>query len=67
MKTQVEQVLDELGIELIAAMSPEARGRSERNWRTMQGRLPQELRREGVTGYKEANLVHRQIQSAVQR
>lgn len=54
-KTQVEQVLDELGIELIAAMSPEARGRSERNWRTMQGRLPQELRRAGATDYNAAN------------
>lgn len=54
-KTQVEQILDELGIELIAAMSPEARGRSERNWRTMQGRLPQELRRAGVKDYDAAN------------
>ena len=54
-KTQVEKVLDELGIELIAAMSPEARGRSERNWRTMQGRLPQELRRAGVKDYEGAN------------
>ncbi len=54
-KTQVEQVLDELGIELIVAWSPEARGRSERAWRTMQGRLPQELRRAGVTSYDGAN------------
>jgi len=54
-KTQVAQILEELGIELIAAMSPEARGRSERNWRTMQGRLPQELRRAGVNSYDAAN------------
>jgi len=53
--TQVEQVLDELGIELIVAWSPEARGRSERAWRTMQGRLPNELRRAGITTYEEAN------------
>ncbi len=60
-KTQVELVLDELGIELIAAMSPEARGRSERNWRTMQGRLPQELRRAGVKDYDAANQYLRRI------
>ena len=53
--TQVEQVLDELGIELIVAWSPEARGRSERAWRTMQGRLPNELRRAKITTYEEAN------------
>lgn len=53
--TQVEQVLDELGIELIVAWSPEARGRSERAWRTMQGRLPNELRRAEITTYEEAN------------
>lgn len=54
-KTQVQQVLDELGIELIVARSPQARGRSERSWRTMQGRLPNELRRAGVTSYEAAN------------
>ena len=54
-KTQIEQVLDELGIELIAAHSPEARGRGERAWRTMQGRLPQELRRAGARSYETAN------------
>ena len=42
-KTQVERILDDLGIELICAFSPQARGRSERLWRTLQGRLPQEL------------------------
>ena len=41
-KTQVEQVLDDLGIELIVARTPQARGRGERAWGTMQGRLPQE-------------------------
>jgi hypothetical protein len=38
-KTQLEQVLDELGIEFIVAYSPEARGRGERAFGTMQGRL----------------------------
>lgn len=60
-KTQVEQVLDELGIELICAHSPEARGRGERAWRTMQGRLPQELRRAGATTYETANRYLEQV------
>jgi transposase len=54
-KTQVEQVLDELGIELIVAYSPEARGRSERAFGTMQGRIVPELRRASITTYEEAN------------
>lgn len=54
-KTQVEQVLDELGIELIVAYSPEARGRGERAFGTMQGRLVPELRRASVSTYEEAN------------
>lgn len=54
-KTQVERVLDELGIELVLGYSPQARGRSERMWRTLQGRLPQELARLGITTYDAAN------------
>jgi hypothetical protein len=54
-KTQVERVLDELGIELVCAFSPQARGRSERMWRTLQGRLPKELKRLGIKTYQEAN------------
>jgi len=54
-KTQIERVLDELGIELIVAKSPEARGRSERAFGTMQGRLVPELRRAQVKSYEEAN------------
>ena len=38
--TQVGRALDQLGIEPIAAYSPEARGRSERAFGTLQGRLP---------------------------
>jgi hypothetical protein len=37
------------------AFSPQARGRSERMWRTLQGRLPNELRRLGITTYEAAN------------
>jgi len=42
--TQVGRAMKELGIEMIPAYSPQARGRGERNFRTWQGRLPQELR-----------------------
>ncbi|MEW6056757.1 MAG: ISNCY family transposase [Bdellovibrionota bacterium] len=54
-KTHVSKALDQLGIELIHAFSPQARGRSERLWRTYQGRLPQELRREKITTIEAAN------------
>jgi transposase len=54
-KTQIEKVLDELGIELIVAKSPEARGRSERAFGTMQGRLVPELRRAQAKSYEDAN------------
>ncbi len=54
-KTQLEVVLDELGIELIRAYSPQARGRGERAWRTMQGRLPAELKKANITTYEDAN------------
>ena len=54
-KTQVEQVLDELGIELIVAFSPEARGRGERAFGTMQGRLVPELRKAGINTYEDGN------------
>ena len=40
--TQVGRALAQLGIELIAAYSPQARGRSERMFGTLQKRLPQE-------------------------
>ena len=53
--TQVGRALRHLGIELIAAYSPEARGRSERMFGTLQKRLPQELRLAGIGGIEEAN------------
>ena len=53
--TQVGRALHQLGIELIAAYSPEARGRSERMFGTLQKRLPQELRLAGITDMAEAN------------
>jgi transposase len=53
--TQVGRALQQLGIELIAAYSPEARGRSERMFGTLQKRLPAELRLAGVTDMDAAN------------
>jgi transposase len=53
--TQVGRALKALGIQHIRARSPEARGRSERNFGTLQGRLPQELRVAGIRDYTAAN------------
>lgn len=53
--TQVGRALRELGIHLIPAYSPQARGRSERGFGTWQGRLPQELRLGGLTTIAAAN------------
>jgi hypothetical protein len=47
--TQVGQVLRALGIEAIFALSPQAKGRVERLFNTLQDRLVQELRLEGIT------------------
>jgi transposase len=53
--TQVHRALRQLGITLIAAYSPEARGRSERAFRTLQDRLPKELALAGITDMAAAN------------
>ena len=58
--TQVGRALREVGIRMIPAYSPQARGRSERNFRTWQGRLPQELRIRGITELEKANEFLRQ-------
>jgi hypothetical protein len=51
----VSQALRALGIHQILARSPQARGRSERAFGTIQGRLPQELRHHGIADYAAAN------------
>jgi transposase len=53
--TQVGRALRELGVQMIPAYSPQARGRSERNFSTWQGRLPQELRLRGIRRMEAAN------------
>jgi len=53
--TQVGRAMKELGVQMIPSYSPQARGRSERNFSTWQGRLPQELRLRGIRTMEEAN------------
>jgi transposase len=53
--TQVGRALKELGVQMIPAYSPQARGRSERSFGTWQGRLPQELRLAGIQTVEGAN------------
>ena len=53
--TQVHRALQQLGITLIPAYSPEARGRSERAFRTLQDRLPKELALAGIIEMAAAN------------
>jgi len=53
--TQIRRVLDELGVTWIGARSPQAKGRVERLWRTLQDRLYQELRLANIATLKEAN------------
>jgi hypothetical protein len=53
--TQVGRALAQLGIRHIAAYSPEARGRSERAFRTLQDRLPKELALAGIATIEAAN------------
>jgi hypothetical protein len=54
--TQVGRALSQLGIEPIAAYSPQARGRSERVFHTLQDRLPKEFKLAGIATVKAANV-----------
>lgn len=53
--TQFGRAMHQLGIEMIAAYSPEARGRSERAFQTHQDRLVNELKFHGITTMEKAN------------
>ena len=53
--TPVHRALHQLGITLLPAYSPEARGRSERMFRTLQERLPKELHLASITDMAAAN------------
>jgi transposase len=53
--SQIQRVMAELGIESIPAYSPQAKGRIERLWGTLQDRLTKELRLAGIANLEEAN------------
>src|SRR5438067_5639160 len=53
--TQVGRAMRELGVQMIPAYSPQARGRCERTFGTWQNRLPQELRLAGIHTLEQAN------------
>jgi hypothetical protein len=53
--TQVHRAVQQRGVTLIPAYSPEMRGRSERAFRTLQDRLPNELALAGITEMAAAN------------
>jgi len=59
--TQVGRALEHLGIEHIAAYSPQARGRSERAFHTLQDRLTKELALAGIDAIEAANVFIRQV------
>lgn len=59
--TQFGRAMAQLGIQMIAAYSPEARGRSERAFRTHQDRLPKELAAAGITDMEQANRYLREV------
>ncbi len=59
--TQVGRALDHLGVEHIAAYSPQARGRSERMFETLQDRLTKELALAGMVNVEAANAFLRDV------
>jgi transposase len=65
--TQVGRALQALAIEVIYALSPQAKGRVERLWGTLQDRLVSELRLAGATTAEEANAVLEAFRAAHNR
>src|SRR5271169_660951 len=59
--TQVGRALEQLGVEHIAAYSPQARGRSERTFQTLQDRLVKELALAGIDTVEAANAYIRDV------
>jgi len=60
-KTQFGRAMEQLGIEMIPAYSPEARGRSERMFRTLQERSIKELASANITEMNEANIFLKEV------
>jgi len=61
LKTQFERAMKELGIGLITAHTPQAKGRVERLFQTLQDRLVKELRLAGISTVAEANVFLRDV------
>jgi hypothetical protein len=59
--TQFGRAMKQLGIEMIAAYSPQARGRCERMFGTHQGRLPNELAIRGISDKEQANIYLKEV------
>lgn len=55
LKTQLQRAMDTLGVELIFARSPQAKGRVERLFRTLQDRLVKAMRLKGITSIEDGN------------
>ena len=53
--TQFGKIMERLGIDMFPASSPQAKGRIERLWNTLQSRLPVEFAIHGITTMEEAN------------
>lgn len=68
LKTQLQRAMDTLGVELIFAHSPQAKGRVERLFRTLQDRLVKAMRLKGITTIAAGNLfLHRNYLPALNR
>src|SRR5437868_3494456 len=65
--TQVGRAMRELGVQMIPAYSPQARGRCERSFGTWQNRLPQELRLAGISTLEQANTFLRFAKPAAEK
>jgi transposase len=54
-QSQVQRIIEQLGIRSIPALSPQAKGRIERLWQTFQDRLSKEMRLAGIASLEQAN------------
>ncbi|MDR1447527.1 MAG: ISNCY family transposase [Candidatus Ancillula sp.] len=66
-KTQFAGQLEGLGIKLIHARSPQAKGRIERFWNTLQGRLPIEFAKRKIRTIEDANIFLREYKNILNR
>lgn len=55
-QSQIQRIVEQLGIRSIPALSPQAKGRIERLWQTFQDRLRKEMRLTGIASLEQANL-----------